>query len=383
MNHSELRQIPTETVIVAERYRGSLGDLSSLVQSIHEVGLMSAIVVDENLRLIAGARRLAAWKLAHPGEPIEAKIVNLNSDEFGVLRLVMEEHENTCRLDFLPSEAVAIGRAIEAREAEKAAARVGGRPRKSEPTASMFDDETSGKLPEVLEQPSRAADVAANAVGLSRRTYEKAKAVVDAANDDTLDEPEREIARQALTEMDETGKIDPAYKKIKPHVSHNAGDNEWYTPAEYIEAATAVMGAIDLDPASSATANEVVGAATFYTADDNGLEQPWSGRVWMNPPYSQPLISQFCERLTEAYAEGDVIEAITLTNNATETGWFHRLAEQASAICLPRSRIRFWHPDKTSAPLQGQAIVYLGSNPQRFIERFAEFGIVAEVRHAR
>jgi hypothetical protein len=119
-----------------------------------------------------------------------------------------------------------------------------------------------------------------------------------------------------------------------------------------------------------------VQASTFYALEDDGLARPWSGKVWMNPPYAQPLVSRFCERLVQFYEAGNVTEAIVLVNNATETAFFQDLAVQAAA-CFPRGRIRFWHPDKASAaPLQGQVLLYLGKQPGLFCQRFRQFGAV-------
>ncbi len=163
-----------------------------------------------------------------------------------------------------------------------------------------------------------------------------------------------------------------------PHVTFNSGENEWYTPAAYIDAARAVMGGIDTDPASSATANATVGASTYYTAQEDGLAQEWRGRVWMNPPYSQPLIGQFCDALRYHVEAGRVTEAVTLTNNATETAWFADLLANAAAVCFVRGRIKFIDRDgnPSGAPLQGQAIVYTGANVDGFREHFGQFGTI-------
>jgi len=165
-------------------------------------------------------------------------------------------------------------------------------------------------------------------------------------------------------------------KLSKPHVSNNSGENEWYTPYEFIEAALLTMGSIDLDPASSELANKTVKATEFYTAKNNGLTKPWTGNVWLNPPYAQPLISQFCDKL--ALELSAINQAIVLINNATETKWFQGIAELSSSICFPSSRIKFIDKqgNRCGAPLQGQALLYFGDNRVLFKRNFSKFGLI-------
>lgn len=164
----------------------------------------------------------------------------------------------------------------------------------------------------------------------------------------------------------------------KAHVSFNSGENEWYTPPEYIQAARETMGSIDVDPASCEKANSIVNAGKFYTADDNGLEKNWEGNVWLNPPYSQPLISQFSQAVTEKYLCGEIHQACILVNNATETTWFQMMMSTASAICFPKGRVKFIdkNGNPAGAPLQGQAIIYMGNYPKLFSNAFSKFGVI-------
>ena len=184
------------------------------------------------------------------------------------------------------------------------------------------------------------------------------------------------VIENTLNELVES-RQEPTKAALKHvHVSANSGNNEWYTPPEYIAAARRVMGGIDLDPATSEIANKTVGATKIFTAEDDGLTQEWPiGRIWMNPPYAQPLIGQFSERMAQETQLGS--EAIVLVNNATETVWFQTMANVCSAICFPKSRIKFLDPEgNPGAPLQGQAVIYFGPNVQPFIAEFSVFGCV-------
>lgn len=158
----------------------------------------------------------------------------------------------------------------------------------------------------------------------------------------------------------------------------NSGENEWFTPVRFIDAARKVMGDIDLDPASHELAQHIVQAKHFYTAEDDGLAHEWSGRVWLNPPYAQPLCGQFAAKLVHEVMAGNVEQAVMLTNNCTDTGWFHDAQSEAGGLCFTLGRIRFINLDgrPSDAPLQGQTFFYYGDAASKFAAVFAAFGFV-------
>jgi phage N-6-adenine-methyltransferase len=161
------------------------------------------------------------------------------------------------------------------------------------------------------------------------------------------------------------------------HRTRFTGENEWYTPAEYVEAARACLGSIDLDPATSEAAQSTIRAARFFTREDDGLRHPWPGRIWLNPPYAQPDIARFIEKLLGEVEAGRAEQAILLTHNYTDTAWFHAAAERSAAICFTRGRIRFVSATgELAAPTQGQAFFYFGSAEWRFLETFGGFGFI-------
>lgn len=186
-----------------------------------------------------------------------------------------------------------------------------------------------------------------------------------------------EVSQEAMEVSEHTSSQAPA------NILHSSDSNEYYTPAQYVEAAREVMGGIDLDPASCALANETVEAETFYTADDDGLQQEWFGKVFLNPPYgkdgNESNQGKWSHRLIEEYEAGNVDEAILLVNATPGNKWWAPLWYYL--ICFPDHRIHFNTPEgETKQATHSNAFVYLGKNTERFVEVFSRFGpVVTEV----
>lgn len=130
--------------------------------------------------------------------------------------------------------------------------------------------------------------------------------------------------------------------------------DEWYTPKEIIEA----LGTFDLDPC--APENRLWDTAKrHFTKSDNGLTKEWEGRVWLNPPYSRPLIEQFVRKMA------DHNNGIALLFNRCDSKMFHeQIFEKATAMLFMRKRIRFYRPDGTQAGQPGCGSILIAYGEQ-------------------
>ena len=173
-----------------------------------------------------------------------------------------------------------------------------------------------------------------------------------------------------------------AYREVDGHGKTTAerivasGENEWYTPEKYVAAARKVLGKIDLDPASSKQANKIIEAARFYTSADDGLQQPWTGRLWLNPPYGR-LAGDFVRRLVLEYQADAIKAAVALVNaHCTDTDWFQALWDYP--LCFTDHRIDFESAGrkKTSTSTHGSVFAFLGCDEKKIKSAFGDFGAI-------
>ena len=138
---------------------------------------------------------------------------------------------------------------------------------------------------------------------------------------------------------------------------HLSESNEAYTPRDVVEASRATLGAIDLDPASCALANTVVRASSFFSFHDDGLNRPWRGRTFCNPPggksEGESLTKLWWKHGSEEWWLGRTTAIIWIAFKVDfdQTTQVRRKGEQRGLLpldfprCIPSRRLAFLTPD--------------------------------------
>jgi hypothetical protein len=177
-------------------------------------------------------------------------------------------------------------------------------------------------------------------------------------------------------------------------VQHSSVSNEHYTPTEHIEAAREVMGGIDLDPASTASVNEHrVKAGYFFTKEDDGFNQPWFGRVFLNPPGgkvgNESRAALWWAKLLDEWESGTVEQAVFVgfTLEILSTSQSSRKSVGEFPCCFPHGRIDFFKEiepgvyKEGGSPGHANVIAFLPPRDDpwavmKFAETFSKFGLV-------
>ena len=250
--------IPLNRIRVGGRHRRDLGDIDGLARTIKEVGLLHAVVVTPDFRLIAGKRRYEACKQLG-WKAIPVRVVDLEQIVKG------EFAENAHRKDFLPSEVDSIRRVLEA--TEKAAAK-----------QRMSQGGKGAKV----SHPSRATDRIGAFASISGRQVEKIAKVCEAARTDPR-------CRHLVEQMDRHG-VNRAYRAL-----HRMRDEERVRglqphPGKF---RTLIVDAPysydDIDgifgdtgcPYATMTAEQILALPVARWAEDNAHLYLWTTNVFM------------------------------------------------------------------------------------------------------
>ena len=149
--------------------------------------------------------------------------------------------------------------------------------------------------------------------------------------------------------------------------------DEWYTPKFIIES----LGEFDLDPCAPIKPLWET-ARTMYNKIDNGLEKEWQGRVWLNPPYSRPLIEQFLRKMAEHN------NGIALLFNRLDSVMMQDVVlKNATAMKFLRKRIKFFRPDGTEggSPGCGSVLFSFGYENAKILEKNTLPGIFIKIKN--
>ncbi|TGJ99817.1 adenine methyltransferase [Leptospira langatensis] len=114
-----------------------------------------------------------------------------------------------------------------------------------------------------------------------------------------------------------------------------SGSDDWATPDSLFEELHKEF-AFNLDPCATATNAK---CTHFYSKEEDGLLQEWSGRVLMNPPYGREIGRWVEKAYRQAQQSCEVV--VCLLPSRTDTKWFHDYVLGNAEIRFIKGRLKF------------------------------------------
>jgi len=159
-------------------------------------------------------------------------------------------------------------------------------------------------------------------------------------------------------------------------INQTSGKVEYYTPSEIVEAVRRVLGFIDLDPFSSAAANDLIGAQHYFTANEDGLKQDWFGRFFMNHPFGREMNPRCVKKAESEFAIGHTVQGCAITFACTSEAWFKPLLLRPQCFLTPRTNYLLPDGSTLRGVTKGSVVTYYGRNVQKFVREFSALGVV-------
>ena len=121
----------------------------------------------------------------------------------------------------------------------------------------------------------------------------------------------------------------------------------------------------DLDVCASNNPNIVVPCYRRYTIEDDGLVSPWKGRVWMNPPFSQPR--PWAEKFLQ---HGNGVALLPLSGNSR---WWRELWASEASVTMVKPNTGFINTEGEEKKIMyGISLWALGEENIKAIEAFGK-----------
>lgn len=137
-----------------------------------------------------------------------------------------------------------------------------------------------------------------------------------------------------------------------PAMSGPAKSDLYPTPLSFFRKMNRRYGPFDVDVCALP---DNAKCARYFTPEQDGLKQEWSGRCWCNPPYGK-AIGRWLHKAWQASLQGATV--VLLVPARVDTRWWHEYVKPyAAEITFLRGRLRFGnciHP----APFPSAVVVF-------------------------